>query len=145
MVDPRNEEIFYVGKGSGRRMFQHVVNFRNGQIDNVFKARRIREIMHSGLEVRACVFSRHKHAGGAYAAERLVIESLGDELTNIAHGNVCSDQKCLEWARYRLTTVVPFCHWLKMNPTLANDPIWYWRIVEGIRLLEKKSLERLAA
>jgi len=59
LIDPRNGETFYVGKGRGDRVFAHVhgeQKLEGDDLDN--KIRRIREIRLAGFEV-AHVIHRH--------------------------------------------------------------------------------------
>src|SRR5438045_250662 len=59
LIDPRNGETFYVGKGQGNRVFSHIraeQNLEGDDLDN--KVRRIREIRLAGFEV-AHVIHRH--------------------------------------------------------------------------------------
>jgi hypothetical protein len=59
LIDPRNGETFYVGKGRGDRVFAHVhgeQKLEGDEIDN--KIKRIREIQRAGFEV-AHVIHRH--------------------------------------------------------------------------------------
>lgn len=59
LIDPRNGETFYVGKGQGNRVFSHIraeQNLDGDELDN--KVRRIREIRLAGFEV-AHVIHRH--------------------------------------------------------------------------------------
>lgn len=46
-IDPRNDEIFYVGKGRGNRAFSHLKDKKEGE-----KARRINDIRKMGYEPR---------------------------------------------------------------------------------------------
>ncbi|MCH8184987.1 MAG: hypothetical protein IH862_02655 [Chloroflexi bacterium] len=59
LIDPRNGETFYVGKGQSNRVFSHVrdeQNLEGDDIDN--KLKRVREISVAGFEV-AHVIHRH--------------------------------------------------------------------------------------
>jgi hypothetical protein len=59
LIDPRNGETFYVGKGRGNRVFSHIYaeqNLEGDEIDN--KLKRIREIRLAGLEVGHVI---HRH------------------------------------------------------------------------------------
>src|SRR6202011_5190436 len=59
LIDPRNGETFYVGKGQGNRVFSHIraePNLEDDAVDN--KIKRIREIRLAGFEV-AHVIHRH--------------------------------------------------------------------------------------
>ena len=52
LIDPRNGETFYVGKGRGNRVFQHPKGLGLVEEDEIVnpKLRRIKEIQSAGLE-----------------------------------------------------------------------------------------------
>ena len=50
LVDPRDKKIFYVGKGSGDRVFQHAEDSLNDN-DESLKLSTIRDIHSANLEV----------------------------------------------------------------------------------------------
>lgn len=54
LKDPRNDTIFYVGKGKGNRLFQHVQCALENETDND-KYNLIREILKDGKEVEHCI------------------------------------------------------------------------------------------
>src|SRR5688572_29576351 len=59
LIDPRNGETFYVGKGKGNRVFAHIhgeQGIEGDDLDN--KMKRIRQIRLAGFEV-AHVIHRH--------------------------------------------------------------------------------------
>jgi hypothetical protein len=59
LIDPRNGETFYVGKGQGNRVFSHIraeQGLEGDDLDN--KIRRIREIRLAGFEVAHMI---HRH------------------------------------------------------------------------------------
>lgn len=112
LVDPRDGAVFYVGKGSGKRMKQHVRNARSGRIDNVEKFRRINDICESGLEVVERVASWHETEVEAYAAERAAISSLRDTLTNIVGGTCSNLERVAERARVFLSRLKPLEEWI---------------------------------
>ncbi len=59
LIDPRNGETFYVGKGQGNRIFSHVHDEQNLEGDDLGnKMRRIRKIRLAGFEI-AHVIHRH--------------------------------------------------------------------------------------
>lgn len=55
LIDPRNGETFYVGKGKGNRVFDHVndalKNLKDGEDEVSAKIQQIRDIRNSGLSV----------------------------------------------------------------------------------------------
>jgi hypothetical protein len=60
LIDPRNGETFYVGRGQGNRVFQHVAGITEGMSKEGLsdKSDRIREIKNAGLEVIHVI---HRH------------------------------------------------------------------------------------
>jgi hypothetical protein len=73
LLDPRTEEVFYIGKGKGARIAAHV---REAAEDgnNAPKHRRIREIEASGQRVRQIFLARDlEQEGEAFAIEALMI------------------------------------------------------------------------
>ena len=61
LIDPRNGETFYIGKGRGNRVFQHARGvLRLGSDEDVVdtKMQRIKEIRSAGLEVGHVI---HRH------------------------------------------------------------------------------------
>lgn len=91
LIDPRNGETFYVGKGQGNRVFSHIRaehNLEGDEVDN--KLRRIREIRLAGFEV-AHVIHRHGLDGKtALEVEAALIDAYPG-LTNIAGGTGAAD------------------------------------------------------
>lgn len=61
LIDPRNGETFYVGRGRGNRVFQHAQGVYEGMSKDGLsdKLGRIREIKNAGLEVIHII---HRHA-----------------------------------------------------------------------------------
>jgi hypothetical protein len=96
LMDPRDEVIFYVGKGQGSRPSAHIKEASSKQIESR-KAIRIRDIQNSGKKVRTLILARDfAEDGEAYAIETLLIiqaRASGDlmgiksDLTNIARGH----------------------------------------------------------
>lgn len=90
LIDPRNNETFYVGKGSGNRVFQHsnaCMKLISKNEDSVsLKLDRIREILNSGNKVICMI-----HRWGLIEDEAFEVESaLIDyypELTNVQSGH----------------------------------------------------------
>ncbi len=95
MIDPRNGETFYVGKGKGDRVFAHaraaISSGEAGEIAQDLKLRRINEILNSGLAVLLVI---HRHgietADVAYEVESALMDAFPG-LTNKIAGQGSSE------------------------------------------------------
>lgn len=96
LMDPRDEVIFYVGKGQRSRARAHMIEASSEKIESL-KTIRIRDIQKSGKEVRTLILARDfAEAGEAYAIETsLIIQArnsgylmgIKSDLKNIARGH----------------------------------------------------------
>lgn len=115
LIDPRNDEIFYVGKGTGKRSGTHARLVRRGYVDNAAKCERIRQIHDAGLEVVECINSRHSDEGEAFAEERKLIATLPN-LTNLSRGCETEAQKAAVRARLLLARMKSYEEWVMTAP-----------------------------
>lgn len=111
LIDPRDQKIFYVGKGQGRRIHQHVANVHAGRFDNPAKCRRILDIIESGHSVIERHFSWHDNGVDALIAERLMIERFPN-LTNAVRGVVPLIEREIMKIEYFLKWVIPYDRWI---------------------------------
>ena len=94
--DPRNKEIFYVGKGVNDRIIQHQIEADETPESQSLKLQTINEIRAADLDVEH-YFLRFgiKTEAEAYAAEQAVIDALylnGSNLTNLVKGHNSNSQ-----------------------------------------------------
>lgn len=139
LIDPRDGRIFYVGKGSGCRMSDHVKAAVSAREGNGAKARMIAEILAAGMNVVETIFVGFDDEGAAYDCERELIARLRHAgLTNIAGG--CWSAKALakERARYMLARMKPLEEWLnslsnetagQIERVCGSPEAWYRRLV----------------
>jgi hypothetical protein len=91
LIDPRNGESFYIGKGQGNRVFSHISANHNLDGDEVAeKIRRIREIRIAGFEVAHVIHRHGMDDEMALEVEAALIDAYPG-LTNIAGGTGSSD------------------------------------------------------
>jgi len=90
LIDPRDNQYFYIGKGKGKRYLSHL---KPKKFDlNFQKNNRIKEIQEIGLEVKIEILFPNLDENTAFELERIVVYKLGREafaegiLTNIAPG-----------------------------------------------------------
>ena len=87
LVDPRNGETFYVGKGKENRIFAHLNAQRNRscEIAEGLKQQRINEIRSTGLDVQPIV---HRHGmsseATAYEVEAALIDAYPGLVNKVA-------------------------------------------------------------
>ena len=95
LIDPRNGETFYVGKGKGNRVFAHATGLPDGD-DEVSHPvlQRIKEVQIAGLEV-SHVIHRHGIAAewAAYEVEAALIDAYPGVL-NLAGGHGSDQYGC---------------------------------------------------
>ena len=86
LIDPRNGETFYVGKGRGNRVFAHIhaeEGIEGDEVDN--RLRRIRQIRLAGFEVAHVIHRHGMDDATAFQVEAALMDAYPG-LTNIAGG-----------------------------------------------------------
>lgn len=93
LVDPRDNKIFYIGKGAGDRVFQHAEDSLNENISSL-KLNTIRDIIASGYEVKYYIIRHGLDEQSALMIESTLIDLLTygpfnteTILTNIVSGH----------------------------------------------------------
>ncbi|MGM9831540.1 MAG: LEM-3-like GIY-YIG domain-containing protein [Paludibacteraceae bacterium] len=84
LTDPRDEKIFYIGKGCGNRVFQHCKDAIQ-EDDDTLKLNHIREIIASGAEVGHYILRHKLTEEEAYQIESVLIDFLTYPKFNTEH------------------------------------------------------------
>lgn len=123
LVDPLNGEVFYVGKGKGRRMYAHERNARAGRVDNVDKHNRITLIHRFGATVEHRVVKDGLTEPEAFKLERRRIKHHGPHnLTNANGGTWTDAERAQAHARHLVGRLLPTHLWVILRrPSLADQ------------------------
>ena len=91
LIDPRNGETFYVGRGQGDRVFFHIrEQLGDNDLDNNNKMKRIREIRRAGFEVAHVIHRHGMDEKTAFEVESALIDAYPG-LTNVVDGAGSND------------------------------------------------------
>jgi hypothetical protein len=93
LIDPRNGETFYVGKGKADRVFHHVKGALDFDIDEdeiSAKIKTIREIINAGLDVIHVIHRHGMDEKTAFEVESALIDAYPGA-TNIVEGTGAND------------------------------------------------------
>ena len=91
LIDPRNNQVFYIGKGIGNRVFSHEIESGKSPKSEKAKLKRIQEIEAAGFDVKRVIVNWSMTESEAFAAEAALINMLSflsaDMLTNAVAGH----------------------------------------------------------
>ena len=91
LIDPRSKQIFYIGKGTKNRVFEHEKESLGSPDNETLKLKNIADIKNAGFEVEKIIINSNLTEEEAFAAEASLINAfnyVGDAgLTNIVAGH----------------------------------------------------------
>lgn len=100
LIDPRTNQIFYIGKGTGNRVFEHEKESLNSPNSDKLKLKTISEINALGLDVKKIIINSNLTETEAFAAEAALINAFnyvsGAMLTNIVAGHHSAEALSVE-------------------------------------------------
>lgn len=112
LIDPRDGEVFYVGKGCGQRSSQHARDAIGGRVGNAEKFKRISAIHADGERVVEHIVHRDLSEAEALRIERQMIGELREQLTNIRGGNRTNAEVVQQQAAYWLGRMKTYDEWI---------------------------------
>lgn len=139
LIDPRNGNTFYIGKGKGNRIFDHV---NSGSKDNEGseKQKIIREIKKAGLEV---IYIIHRHGikdeETAYEIEAALLDAYPEVVNENAgvgsydYGQISAQELIKKYEALELSKFEHSVLMIKINQSIKERPIYEatryaWRI-----------------
>ncbi len=91
LIDPRTNQVFYIGKGTDNRIFAHEIESGKSPKSEKDKLKKIRDIENSGLDVKRIIINWGLTEDEAFASESSLINLMkylsNDALTNIVSGH----------------------------------------------------------
>ena len=91
LIDPRNDKVFYIGKGIGNRVFSHEIESGKSPESEKKKLQKIREIEANGYSVKRLIVNWGLSESEAFVAEATLINMLNrmpdTQLTNEVSGH----------------------------------------------------------
>lgn len=152
LIDPRNEEVFYVGKGKNNRVFQHIKNviLDPDEDDVSLKTDRIRSIQQAGLEVTHLIH-RHGISDSAIFEVEAALIDVYPQLDNIQGGHGSSERGPMSTnelrAKYGLkeTVRIPGHKLLLINLNRSSEDMGRADFYEKVRFAWKINSKQAAA
>lgn len=93
LIDPRNDKVFYVGKGCGERINHHLLGALEEKTKETEKIKTIRAIQKAKKEVGLTILRHGLTEKEAFEIECAMIDFLGIEnLTNLVNGHYSADR-----------------------------------------------------
>ncbi len=139
LIDPRDGQAFYIGKGQGRRAWTHARAEIAGRERNGLKAERLADIRRAGLTVIVDIERDGLTESEAFALERAMIKASAPTLTNISQGARSPMEVAAASIRTSRAEIKSLCAMRKEAASPERMALWA-RITSGLAQLQAKAV-----
>lgn len=143
LADPRDGEVFYIGKGTRSRAAQHAVEERAGRSSNGKKALRLGEIRRAGLSPTILVLEHDLTEARAFERERSLIRLHRSALTNATKGQRSELERAKASALNGLREIKPLCQMRRERASPERMAVWF-EVTTRLKRIAMISLDRAA-
>lgn len=134
LINPIDNNIFYIGKGKGKRAWNHTRNCKGGYELNSIKAEIIKSILSNGLQPIVFILENKLSEIEAFEIEgRLIRKFKNYGLSNIASGLKSDRENEQAKARMLLSNIIPYERWLNSGNKTTEQISLYHFVVEGLQ------------
>lgn len=141
LADPLTNKIFYIGKGCGKRPYAHLREFKNLEIINTEKHRRIEQIISSGEKVIVKYLKKQLSETAALIIEKSYIEKFKHRLTNISYGEQSNIERQLAHTQSMIDRLIPFDEWVSSKFRTVIDIAYYDYVVNSLFSIKSKLIQ----
>jgi len=128
LINPITNRIFYIGKGSGGRVYSHAKNAIKN-IGNPYNIKEIKSIIDAGENVKEFILENNLDEDVSLSIEKNLIFLLKNTgLSNISNGVVSSKDACRAKAKILLNEIIGYNDWIE---TAGNDVLGMARRIFG--------------
>lgn len=121
LINPINDQIFYVGKGKGKRAEMHLKENRNGTLINPKKHKVIDDIVEAGLKPKIIVFQNELDESDAFTLEATLIDRFKEQITNSQNGIYGKHERNQVRAKNILLRMVHLELWLSLRKRTDSE------------------------
>lgn len=134
LINPINNQIFYVGKGKGNRKDQHLQQHGKKHFINARKHMVIETIIKAGLLPVSVIFQNDLIELDSFSLELMLITELKPfGITNITSGHYHPLERSKELAQLQLRKILSFDKWVLLKSPSEYEKELYFHVVDGLK------------